>query len=61
MHAKLNAGLVKVLSAPDLQQRMEDQGIDVKPSTPEEFVAFVRSETAKWVKVVNEAGLKGDQ
>ena len=61
VHAKLNAGLVKVLGAPELQQRMEDQGIDVKPSTPEEFVAFVRSETAKWVKVVNEAGLKGDQ
>ena len=61
VHARLNAGLVKVLSAPDLQQRMEEQGIDVKPSTSEAFIAFVKAETAKWVKVVNDAGLKGDQ
>jgi tripartite-type tricarboxylate transporter receptor subunit TctC len=60
VHAKLNAGLVKVLGSPDLAQRMEDQGIDVKPSTPEEFVAFVQAETAKWAKVVKEAGLVGD-
>jgi tripartite-type tricarboxylate transporter receptor subunit TctC len=58
--AKLNAGLVKVLSSPDLKQRMEDQGIDAVPSTVEEFVAFVKVETAKWAKVVKEAGLVGD-
>jgi tripartite-type tricarboxylate transporter receptor subunit TctC len=40
---------------------MEDQGIDVMPSTSEEFVAFVKEETAKWKKVVKEAGLVGDQ
>ena len=60
VHAKLNAGLVRVLGSSDLAQRMEDQGIDVKPSTPEEFVAFVKTETAKWAKVVKEAGLVGD-
>ena len=36
---------------------MEDQGIDVMPSTIEEFVAFVKTETVKWQKVVKEAGL----
>jgi tripartite-type tricarboxylate transporter receptor subunit TctC len=56
--AKLNAGLVKVLSSPELKPRMEDQGIEVSPSTQEEFVAFVKKETAKWAKVVKEAGLK---
>ena len=60
VHAKLNAGLVRVLGSSDLAQRMEDQGIDVKPSTPEEFAAFVKTETAKWAKVVKEAGLVGD-
>ncbi len=58
---KLNAGLVKVLSSPDLKARMEDQGIDVMPSTSEAFVAFVKQETAKWNKVVKEAGLVGDE
>jgi len=60
VHAKLNAGLVTVLNSPDLHRRMEEQGIEVKPSTPQEFVAFVRRETAKWAKVVKDAGLAGD-
>jgi tripartite-type tricarboxylate transporter receptor subunit TctC len=60
VHAKLNAGLVKVLSSPELKLRMEDQGIDVMPSTSEEFVGFVKAETAKWTKVVKDAGLVGD-
>jgi tripartite-type tricarboxylate transporter receptor subunit TctC len=54
---KLNAGLVKVLSSPELKARMADQGIDVAPSTQEEFLKFVKEETAKWKKVVKEAGL----
>ncbi|HEV8519881.1 MAG TPA: tripartite tricarboxylate transporter substrate binding protein [Burkholderiales bacterium] len=58
--AKFNAGLVKVLSSPDLQQRMSEQGIDVTPSTPEQFLVHVKAETAKWAKVVKEAGLIGD-
>ncbi len=48
------------MSAPDLQQRMSEQGIDVTPSTSEQFVAHVKAETAKWAKVVKEAGLVGD-
>jgi tripartite-type tricarboxylate transporter receptor subunit TctC len=60
VHAKLNASLIKILGSADLKQRMEDQGIDVKSSTPEEFVAFIRRETVKWAKVVKEAGLVGD-
>jgi tripartite-type tricarboxylate transporter receptor subunit TctC len=60
VHAKLNSGLVKVLSSPDMKGRLEDQGIDVMSSTSEAFVAFVKIETAKWAKVVKEAGLKGD-
>jgi tripartite-type tricarboxylate transporter receptor subunit TctC len=56
--AKLNAGLVKVLSSPGLQQRLEDQGIDVTPSTPAQFAAHVKAETAKWAKVVKAMGLE---
>ncbi len=58
--AKFNAGLVKVLGSPELQQRLGDQGIDVTPSTPDQFIAHVRAETAKWARVVKEAGLVGE-
>jgi tripartite-type tricarboxylate transporter receptor subunit TctC len=56
--AKLSADLNKVLSSPSLRKRLEDQAIEVTPSTPEEFLAHVRAETAKWTKVVKEAGLE---
>ena len=58
--AKLNADLVKVLNSPDLRRRMEDQGIDVTPSSPEQFLAHVKAETAKWTKVVKDAGLASE-
>ncbi len=57
---KFNAGLVKVLSAPDMQQRLADQGIESMPSTPEQFLTYVNSEMVKWAKVVKEAGLVGE-
>lgn len=58
--AKLTADLHRVLNSPELRKRMEDQGIDVTPSTPEQFLAHVKAETAKWAQVVKESGLVGD-
>ena len=54
--AKLTADLHKVLSGP-LKQRLEDQGIAVTPSTPEQFQAHVKTEIEKWTKVVAAAKL----
>jgi tripartite-type tricarboxylate transporter receptor subunit TctC len=56
---KLNADLHKVLAGP-LKARLEEQGIDVTPSTPEQFAAHVKSEIEKWTKVVAAAKLEGD-
>ncbi|HXF65293.1 MAG TPA: tripartite tricarboxylate transporter substrate binding protein [Burkholderiales bacterium] len=55
--AKLSADLNRVLASPELKKRLEDQAIEVTPSTPEQFLAHVKAETAKWTKVVREAGL----
>jgi tripartite-type tricarboxylate transporter receptor subunit TctC len=43
-----------------LRQRLEEQTIDVTPTTPEAFAALVRSEIVRWTKVVREARLEGD-
>jgi tripartite-type tricarboxylate transporter receptor subunit TctC len=56
---KLNADLHKVLGGP-LKARLEEQGIDVTPSTPEHFQAHVKAEIEKWTKVVAVAKLEGD-
>jgi tripartite-type tricarboxylate transporter receptor subunit TctC len=57
--AKLTADLHKVLGGP-LKARLEDQGIDVTPTTPEQFMAHAKLEIEKWTKVVIAAKLEGE-
>ena len=56
--AKLSADLNRILNDPVVRKRLEDQAVDVTPSTPEQFVAHVKAETEKWTRVVKEAGLE---
>lgn len=57
---KLNAELVRLMHAPDLQERFAATGTVPRTTTPEEFADFIKQEMAKWGKVVREAGLKAD-
>ena len=54
---KVNRDLNKLLAG-SLKQRLEDQGITVTPKTPDEFAAHVKSEIARWTKVVQQARLE---
>ncbi len=56
---RINADGNKILSGP-MRQRLEDQGVTVQTATPEQFMAHVRTEIAKWTKVVADAKLEGD-
>ena len=58
--AKLNADVVMALNTLDLRQRLAEQGIDAAPSTPEQFVAHIRSETLKWARAVKDSGASAD-
>ena len=55
---KLNAELLRVIAAPDVKERMFGLGMEVAGGTPEEFGALVRSDIAKWAKVIRDAGIK---
>ena len=57
---RLNAEFVKALQQPELRQRLASQGAEPLTSTPEEFAAYLRSEIAKWAKVVKDSGMKVD-
>ncbi|HKA41077.1 MAG TPA: tripartite tricarboxylate transporter substrate binding protein [Burkholderiales bacterium] len=57
VHAKFNGDLVQLLEKPVLKSKLEEQGIDVTPSTPEQFAEHVRKETARWTKVVRTLSL----
>jgi len=58
--ARLNQEIVKVLALPDVQKLLMAEGGTASPSTPEEFAAFLRTETAKWTKVIKQAGITLD-
>jgi len=58
--ARLNGELAKILYSPDMKDKLNAIGTDPVTSTPEEFAAYLRQETAKWANVVLKAGLKAD-
>jgi len=54
----LHREIVKAYNAPDVKKQVLDTGSEVVADTPEEFAAFVRSEGAKWTKVIRDANIK---
>jgi tripartite-type tricarboxylate transporter receptor subunit TctC len=58
--AKLHAEFVKAITQPDVKERLNAQGLDVVASTPEQFDAHIRSETAKYARVIKQLGLKAE-
>ena len=55
---RLNAETVKVLNMPDVKSILFKRGLDAAPSTPEKFGAYIKSESAKWAKVIKASGTK---
>jgi len=59
--ARLRAEVAKILKTPELVKRFGDRGIDlVASNSPEEFAAYVRDETARYVKLAHDANIKPD-
>ena len=56
----LNRDIVKVLASADMKTFMHSLGAEAKGNTPKEFDAFIRSELAKWSKVVKESGARAE-
>lgn len=57
---RLNADIVRGLAAPEVRERLLAVGVEPVTSTPEQFAAFVKSETAKWGRVVRLSGARAD-
>ena len=58
--AKVNADVQRAVALPDVQERFAVQGAEPNPMTVGQFSAFVRSEVARWAKVVAAAGARID-
>jgi tripartite-type tricarboxylate transporter receptor subunit TctC len=54
----LNGAINEAISAGEVKQRFEQLNIESRPTTPEEFGAFVKSQMERWSKVVKDAHIK---
>lgn len=57
---KLHGEITKLLNTAEVKERFAKQGVEVRTTSPEEFGAFVKSEVARWGKVIRDAGIKAD-
>jgi tripartite-type tricarboxylate transporter receptor subunit TctC len=55
---RIHGELVKAVGLPDVKERMFSLGMQVAGSTPDELGALVKSDIAKWSKVIKEAGVR---
>lgn len=58
--AQLNAALNAALRESDVLEKFKVHELVATPSTPEEFDAFLKSESARYAKVIREAGIKAE-
>jgi len=56
--ARLHRDAVSVLTAPDIRDRFAREGMTVVAGAPQEFAAYIRTETLKWAKIVKSAGIQ---
>jgi tripartite-type tricarboxylate transporter receptor subunit TctC len=56
--AKLNSEIAKVMQSAEMKKQLLAQGVEARTSTPEQFGTFIKSESAKWGKIIADAGIK---
>jgi tripartite-type tricarboxylate transporter receptor subunit TctC len=56
--AELNRITVTALADPSVKSRLAEQGLTAVGNSPEQFRGYIASETAKWAKVIKDAGVQ---
>jgi tripartite-type tricarboxylate transporter receptor subunit TctC len=57
---RLHADTIRALNSPEVRQRLQDLGADPVGNMPEQYTVFMKSEIAKWDKVIKAAGIKSE-
>jgi tripartite-type tricarboxylate transporter receptor subunit TctC len=58
---RIHGDFYRIMHAPEFKKRMLEQGIDQSEAdTPEKHAAFLKSELARWSKVIAEAGVRAE-
>jgi tripartite-type tricarboxylate transporter receptor subunit TctC len=58
--ARLHAEIVKALADPEVRDKLRDQGLTVRGTSPEELAAATREQLARYARVMKEANVKAD-
>jgi tripartite-type tricarboxylate transporter receptor subunit TctC len=56
--SRLHSELAKILRTAEVRQELAALGAEPVGDTPEEFAAFLRTETARWGKIIREKGIR---
>jgi tripartite-type tricarboxylate transporter receptor subunit TctC len=59
--AKFHADTVVALNDPQIKQRLEQIGVVIVGSTPQQMAAHLKSEMDKWGTLIKEAGIKAEE
>jgi tripartite-type tricarboxylate transporter receptor subunit TctC len=59
--SRIQSEFARVLKQPEITARLAEQGYETVASTPEWFAAYIKTEIAKWSKVIKAAGIKGGE
>jgi tripartite-type tricarboxylate transporter receptor subunit TctC len=57
---RLNQEIVRTVSQTDARDRLLNAGVDPGTTTPGEFETYIKTDTARWAKVIKEAGIRGN-
>jgi tripartite-type tricarboxylate transporter receptor subunit TctC len=57
---RLHGEIIKLIAVPDTREKLLSQGFEPVGGTPEEFGAYIKSEIAKWAKVIKTAKIKAE-
>ena len=58
---KLHQEAIRIVSQPELREKYGLIGLDVVGDPPEAFATIIRNDTAKWAKVIKDAGIKAGE
>ena len=54
---RLHSEAVRIMALPDVKKTITDLGSDVVANSPQEFAAYIKSEVARWGKVIRDANI----
>ena len=55
---RLSTEIAKIVQMPDVKARLRSDGAEPIGNTPEQYVAYIKSEIEKWAGVATSAGIK---